>query len=161
MTEKPRSTTDGEPPADGHWDAPAPNIGPDGQHGAYWILPPEERAKGFVRPVRTSYKHVGLPAPSNIRNLTDDEQVQHANQNYVKFEDYPPGEPYVVGRFWTQAQLDRVGAGCGSVTTVGMAIAETFSRDPKYYRATLCVHCNRHLSVNEFVWDGTDERVGS
>jgi hypothetical protein len=30
---------------------------PDGQHVDHWILPDEERAKGFVRPVRTSYVH--------------------------------------------------------------------------------------------------------
>lgn len=30
---------------------------PDGQQKAYLILSEEERAKGFVRPVRTSYVH--------------------------------------------------------------------------------------------------------
>lgn len=33
------------------------NIGPDGQQEAYLILSDEERAKGFVRPVRRSYTH--------------------------------------------------------------------------------------------------------
>lgn len=31
--------------------------GPDGQNKAYIILSEEERAKGYVRPVRRSYKH--------------------------------------------------------------------------------------------------------
>lgn len=52
------ATTDGQPPDpdyDGH--APKP-INPDtGQHGAYWILSDEERAKGFVRPLRCTYVH--------------------------------------------------------------------------------------------------------
>lgn len=30
---------------------------PDGQKKDHWILPEEERAKGFVRPVRRSYVH--------------------------------------------------------------------------------------------------------
>jgi hypothetical protein len=62
-------------------------------------------AKGFVRPVRTSYRH-------NV---------------------------------------------CGSVTTMGRVLAETYARDPAFYGATFCVRCNRHLPVAEFVWteDGT------
>ena len=31
---------------------------PDGQQKAYVVLSAEERAKGFVRPVRTSYRHL-------------------------------------------------------------------------------------------------------
>ena len=29
----------------------------DGQHKDHWVLPAEERAKGFIRPVRRSYVH--------------------------------------------------------------------------------------------------------
>lgn len=31
---------------------------PDGQYVDHWVLPAEERAKGFVRPVRRSYRHL-------------------------------------------------------------------------------------------------------
>lgn len=107
---KPRQTTDGNPPEDGHWDGPAPSpTDATGQHKSYWVLPEEERAKGFVRPLRRSYKH-----------LT-----------------------------------------CGTVTTMGPSIAETYARDPSYYGSTFCCHCGSHLPVAEFVWDGTHERVGS
>lgn len=34
---------------------------PGPQNDVYLILPGEERAKGFVRPVRQTYRHVGLP----------------------------------------------------------------------------------------------------
>lgn len=50
---------------------------------------------------------------------------------------------------------------CGTVTTMGQAIAETYARDPQFYGSTYCVHCARHLPVSEFTWDGTTERVGS
>jgi hypothetical protein len=52
-------TLSGNPPEEGHWDtsAPAPVDPATGQHKDHWVLSPEERAKGFVRPVRTSYKH--------------------------------------------------------------------------------------------------------
>lgn len=51
--------------------------------------------------------------------------------------------------------------GCGTRTTMGIALAETYARDPKFYGATYCVNCRMHLPVGEFVWDGTTERVGS
>ena len=83
-----------------------------GQHKAYIVLCPDERAKGFVRPVRHTYKHLK----------------------------------------------------CGAVTTMGQALAETYARDPSFYSATFCCTCCAHFPVGadgEFVWDGTDERVGS
>lgn len=56
------TTTDGKPPAEGLENAPAPQPDRgDGQHGAYWVLTEDERAKGFVRPVRDTYQHVGPP----------------------------------------------------------------------------------------------------
>lgn len=85
-----------------------------GQQKGYVVLTDEERAKGFIRPVRKSYVHVGID-----------------------------------------------GNGCGVVTTMGLAIAETYARDPKFYTGTFCVGCKKHLPVGEFVWDGTEEVVGS
>ncbi len=37
--------------------APTEERLPDGQHADHWILSAEERAKGFTRPVRRSYRH--------------------------------------------------------------------------------------------------------
>ena len=34
------------------------NVGPDGMQETYLVLSEEERAKGFVRPVRTKYMHL-------------------------------------------------------------------------------------------------------
>lgn len=50
---------------------------------------------------------------------------------------------------------------CGTATTVGLSIAETFARNPKFYGSTYCVGCRMHLPVSEFMWDGTLSRVGS
>lgn len=50
---------------------------------------------------------------------------------------------------------------CGVVTRMGLALSETYARDPKFYGATYCVGCGMHRPVSEFVWDGTDEEVGS
>jgi hypothetical protein len=53
---------------------------------------------------------------------------------------------------------------CGTVTTMGTALAETYARDPKFYTGTFCCACRKHFPVGdagEFVWDGTDEKVGT
>lgn len=83
-----------------------------GQQRDYVVLADEERAKGFVRPVRRSYMHLK----------------------------------------------------CGGVTTMGQTLAETYARDPTFYSGTFCCHCGTHYPVGkdgEFVWAGTDERVGT
>lgn len=83
-----------------------------GMQESYLVLSDEERAKGFVRPVRRTYIH------------------------------------------------DR----CGGATTMGQAIAETYARDPKFYGGTYCAGCRTHFPVGEdgqFVWDGTDQKVGT
>ncbi|MGZ8286108.1 MAG: hypothetical protein ACXW27_08950 [Allosphingosinicella sp.] len=83
-----------------------------GQQEGYVVLAEEERAKGFIRPVRRSYRHLK----------------------------------------------------CGTVTTMGQALAETYARDPFFYSGTFCCGCRTHFPTGadgEFVWDGTDERAGT
>jgi hypothetical protein len=89
---------------------------PTDQADVYLVLPAADRARGFVRPYRKSYRH-----------LT-----------------------------------------CGSVTTMGPAIAETYARQPSFYGATYCCTCRMHRPVGadgEFVWvepDGADgSKVGT
>jgi hypothetical protein len=50
---------------------------------------------------------------------------------------------------------------CGASTSMGREIAETYARDNKYYGATFCVRCRDHFPLCEFVWEGTEELVGS
>lgn len=50
---------------------------------------------------------------------------------------------------------------CNAVTTMGLAIAETYARNPKFYSGTFCVRCKDHFPVAEFIWYGTKELVGS
>lgn len=80
-----------------------------GQQKGYVVLTPDERAKGFVRPVRRTYKHLK----------------------------------------------------CGTVTTMSQDIAETYARQPDFYSGTFCCYCRTHAPLAEFVWDGTNEQVGS
>jgi hypothetical protein len=132
---------------------------PGPQNDVYLVLSAEERAKGFVRPVRASYVHRGQKPKHTIRPLTADEQTRYAGLDYVAFEIYPESMAPATGRYWTKIDLSK--RGCGTVTHMGSALAETYARDPKFYGSTYCCGCQMHLAVAEFVWDGTDEEVGS
>jgi len=53
---------------------------------------------------------------------------------------------------------------CGAVSIMGQALAETYARDPFFYSGTFCANCGAHFPVGEdgeFLWKGTDERVGT
>lgn len=156
-----RVTLSGRPPVE-PLDAPAPDMSParpgSNMHKDYWVLSEAERAKGFVRPVRQSYVHVGIRPKYPLRDLTDAERADYAAEGFVKYEEYPENESPLCGKFWTAKELS---SGCGSVTTMGRALSETYARNPKFYGSTFCCACNDHLRVEEFVWQGTTERVGS
>lgn len=160
------TTTNGQPPEPGHehGGAPAPIDPSTGQHKAYWVLSEEERAKGFVRPVRRTYLHVGQAVCGKRPNWGD------AEPGKVFICTAPPGHDGECsqGRSVTPEEAERaekrhVFGGCGTETTMGQAIAETYARDPKYYGATFCCACRSHFPVGEhgqFVWEN-GERVGT
>lgn len=85
----------------------------NGQQEGYKVLAEEERAKGFVKPVRRSYIHLK----------------------------------------------------CGTLTTMGQTLAETYARDPGFYSGTFCCGCRTHFTFGQpdgdFVWDGTNEKLGT
>ena len=94
-------STSGEPPEK----VRAEQTEPTGQHKSYLILCDEERARGFVKPVRNSYRH----------------------------------------------------RTCGTVTSMGQKLSETYARDPHFYSATFCVQCNVHRPLSEFAWEPDGE----
>lgn len=109
---EPRTTlTDGTQVYPGHR-TPIKEGERKGQQQDYVVLADDERAKGFVRPVLQSYRHLK----------------------------------------------------CGTVTTMGRTLAETYARNPKFYSGTFCCGCGNHFPVGvdgEFEWDGTNEKVGT
>ncbi len=143
-----------------------------GQNDCYLVLSEEERAKGFVRPVRQSYVHIGKDVKSHwkkvYRMLNEEEKREFSGKDYVAVMTVLEKEDgsFLGGAYVTQEELEawehgkRTG-GCGTSTRMGLALAETYARDPKFYSSTFCVECNKHLPVSEFVWEGTNEIVGS
>jgi hypothetical protein len=129
------------------------------QNEVYLVLSEEERKKGFVRPYRDSYKHVGSKPKYALRDLTDEEKERYKGEDYAKFEIYPDRMLPRTGKFWTLKQLGNMG--CGTVTKMGRELSETYARNPHFYGATYCVGCQMHRPVAEFVWDIDGEQVGS
>lgn len=93
-------------------------------------------------------------APSKVRAEQTNETGQHAGYIVLCEEERQKGfvRPY------RDAYKH---ATCGSVTTMGRALSETYARDPKFYSHTFCVHCNAHLPVAEFTWTADGSAVGS
>jgi hypothetical protein len=142
----------------------------NGQQEAYLVLSDDEKAKGFIRPVRRSYIHVGktLNHFKGIHRMLDETDKPDLRPKYVAVMTVMTDEDgsFKAGTYVTQQELDawkaqkRIG-GCGTRTDMHQSIAETYARNPKFYSATFCCGCGTHLPVNEFFWDGTSEEVGS
>jgi hypothetical protein len=103
-----------------------------GQQRGYVVLTAEERAKGFVEPVRRTYIHVGI----------DPEMKGHV---LIK----PGTQMSIIFR-----------RACGQRTTCSLDIAETYARDPEFYSGTFCYGCGTHRPLEEFIWEGTTLQVG-
>lgn len=136
---------------------------PDGLQKDYVVLSEAERKAGFVRPVRRAYRHVGGLGPKYpLRDCTPEEVEDYGEG--AKYEAYPKEMEPHLGKYWSKAELDNVGKGCGAVTTMHDTLAETYARAPHFYSGTFCATCRKHYPVGEhgeFVWEGTDERVGT
>lgn len=156
MGDNPKTTlADGSPVTPDHRE-----INPStGQQKGYVVLSKEERAKGFVRPLRNKYIHIGAPPKNPLRELTSGEHERYDKFGYVMYEEYPGENLTVTGRFWTKEQLEN--RGCHTVTTMSLSIAETYARQPDFYNGTFCCNCGKHFPLIEFVWEGTSEIVGS
>jgi hypothetical protein len=136
-----------------------------GQHDTYLVLPDEELSKGFVRPYRDKYIHVGRHYKDGVRML---EKPDKSNgKTYVAIADISHDGKIIGGAYITQEELDQYNktggyiGGCGTETVMGQKLSETYARFPKFYSATFCVGCNKHLPVSEFRWSKDDEVVGS
>lgn len=50
---------------------------------------------------------------------------------------------------------------CGTKTTMGIALCETYARDPTFYGSTFCCGCHAHYPVAEFKWAEDGAVVGT
>ena len=123
-----------------------------------------------MRPSIAAYSEEGFipcavcrrsPMEHRLTTDPDDPRLGHGSDT----ERTPQHDAYLVaaetGGFVRPVRRSYRHVACGTVTTMGQTIAETYARDPGFYGATFCCGCERHLPVSEFVWDGTNELVGS
>jgi hypothetical protein len=156
-------TTDPNDPRLGH----GADENPVPQNEVYLVLSEEERRKGFVRQFRKSYVHVGRKIDlegGTLREFTPEEKEQFKGSEYAGVIEYTETKHGISAKFVTREEMDNVGkfiGGCGGLTTMADPLAETYARDPGFYGSTYCCDCQKHLPVAEFMWDGTDEKVGS
>lgn len=105
-----------------------------GMQKDYVVLSAAERAKGFVRPVRDKYLHIGKK---------------------IEGVDYTVITPAI-------ARQIRENGGCATHTNMSREIAETFARCPSgFYSGSFCISCRAHFPLDQFTWLGTNETVGS
>lgn len=144
------------------------NDSPVPQNKKYLVLSEEERSKGFVRPLRTTYIHRGrYVGKKEVRPLTEDEVQRYEKYGYAGFvenDDYPD-KSSIVGTYLTKDEISKLKngyvGGCNGSTTMHRTLAETYATDPAFYGSTYCSTCMMHRPVSEFVWEGTNELVGS
>jgi hypothetical protein len=101
-------------------------------------------------------KSGGGPLPPNHREIDPTTGQQRA---YVVLTEAERAKGFVRPVRRTYIHLK-----CGSATTMSQDIAETYARNPAFYSGTFCVGCRGHFPVGangEFVWDGTEEKVGT
>lgn len=150
--------TDGSPVSPDHRE-----LKPNGQQRDYVVLSEEERAKGFVRPVRQEYQHVGQAVCGKYG--PNDEKTM-GGMVYICIRE--PGHEGDCQHFRGLPQPEAEAAhrnqrlpGCDAITKMALSIAETYARDPKFYSGTYCIGCRVHLPLNQFVWKDTNEVVGT
>lgn len=88
----------------------------------------------------------GSPVPedrSHTRNRGDGQQVGYV---VLTKEERRKGFVKPVRRSYVHRK-------CGSVTTMGVALSETYARDPNFYSGTFCCHCGEHFGLEQFEWD--------
>jgi hypothetical protein len=131
----------------------------------------EEFAEDVISALRVGAVEMSINVPTSVpslmRGVTDDPKDPRLTHG-VDSEPTGQADVYLVlsdeerrKGFVRPVRRSYVCKVCKVVTTMGVAIAETYARNPKFYGATYCTGCQMHRPVSKFTWDGTDQVVGS
>lgn len=88
----------------------------------------------------------GSPVPEDRSHTRDRGDGQQVGYVVLTEEERRKGFVKPVRRSYTHQK-------CGSVTTMGRALCETYARDPYFYTGTFCCHCGAHFSLDQFNWE--------
>src|SRR6266704_544277 len=94
------------------------------------------------------------PSDPRLTHGADDSPVPQANVYLVLSEEER------AKRFVRPLRRSYVhNGGCGALTTMGLALCETYARDPHFYGSTYCCGCRMHRPGSVFVWDEDGKMV--
>lgn len=101
------------------------------------------------------------PQDPRLGHGVDDEPIpQH--DTYLVLSDEERAKGFNRPLVCTYVHARELG-GCGTETHMGLALSETYARDPDFYGATYCVGCRMHKAVGEggeFYWsNGNGEPI--
>lgn len=98
------------------------------------------------------------PTDPDIRKVKPDGQ----NEKYLVLSEEERKKGFV-----RPVRQDYRHLACGAVTHMGLALSETYAREPTFYGGTFCVRCGEHFPLKNpdgtpaFVWDEDNTPVGS
>lgn len=113
-----------------------------------------ERVTLSGKPADPGSEHSGAPKPIDPRT------GQHGDYWVLSERERAKGFLRPVRRTYTHVT-------CGTNTTMGLALAETYARDPTFYGATFCCACGSHFALvtaagPQFFWtEAPFEAVGA
>lgn len=90
------------------------------------------------KPARPGFETAGAPAPIDTRT------GQHESYWILSEEERAKG-------FTRPYRNKYLHLKCGTVTSMGQALSETYARDPKYYGATFCCACSKHFPLRAYL----------
>lgn len=119
------------------------------------VVPPLDRAQGYVRPFRTTVRHVGRPDPGNLRELTTEELAEFKDPA-CRIQDLGNGEECV----WSPERLAEM-VGCDQAFSLDAVIAQGLARHVTSPPQLRCGACHKTVDLDAFIWAGTIERTGT
>jgi hypothetical protein len=100
-------------------------------------VPPVDRSKQMLTD--------GSPVPEDRSHTADRGDGQQ--KGYIVLSD----EERLKG--WVKPYRDKyIHNTCGTLTTMGRKLSETYARDPYFYSGTFCCGCGTHFPLDQFKW---------
>lgn len=93
--------------------------------------------------------------PNHLKKRADGQQTSYVVMSDMKLKGTMPTRPF-------QKRVRHLR--CMTLTEMHDKMAMTISRDPTFYKALFCARCQGHFKIGqdgEFLWDKSDQRVGT
>lgn len=100
-------------------------------------VPPVDRSKQTLTD--------GSPVPDDRSHTADRGDGQQKGYVVLSDEERAKG--------WVKPYRDKyIHNICGTLTSMGRKLSETYARDPYFYSGTFCCGCGTHFPLDQFKW---------